>query len=111
MVNGEDQDGADLDTLPNNRLTLSATWQANDAWRVGLRSTLAAGRDKPDGDRRSGYGVHDIFASWTPQGGQLDGIEVHMGVDNVTDRDYTPATWLTGPAPGRNLKLSVSRSF
>lgn len=111
VVNGEDQDGADLDTLPNNRLTLSATWQANDAWRVGLRSTLAAGHDKPDGDRRSGYGVHDIFASWTPQGGQLDGIEVHMGVDNVTDRDYTPATWLTGPAPGRNLKLSVSRSF
>lgn len=111
FVQGEDQDGADLDTLPNNRLTLSATWQANDAWRVGLRSTLAAGRDKPDGDRRTGYGVHDIFASWTPQGGQLEGVEFHMGIDNVTDRDYTPATWLTGPAPGRNVKLSISRSF
>lgn len=111
VVNGEDQDGADLDTLPNNRVTLSAIWQASDAWRIGLRSTLAAGRDKPDGDRRAGYGVHDIFATWKPQGGQLEGIEVHMGVDNVTDRDYTPATWLTGPAPGRNFKLSVSRSF
>lgn len=111
VVQGEDQDGADLDTLPNNRLTLSATWQANDAWRVGLRSTLAAGRDKPDADRRAGYGVHDIFATWTPQDGPLDGLEVHMGVDNVADRDYTPATWLTGPAPGRNLKLSVSRRF
>lgn len=111
VVNGEDQDGADLDTLPNNRLTLSAIWQASDAWRIGLRSTLAAGRDKPEGDRRAGYGVHDIFATWKAQGGQFEGVEVHVGVDNVTDRDYTPATWLTGPAPGRNLKLSLSRSF
>lgn len=111
VVNGEDQDGTDLSTLPNNRLTLSAIWQANDAWRLGLRSTLAAGRDKPAEDRRTGYGVHDIFATWKPQDGQLAGIEVHMGIDNVTDRDYTPATWLSGPAPGRNVKLAVSRSF
>lgn len=111
VVQGEDQDGADLDTLPNNRVTLSAVWQANDAWRIGARSTLAAGRDKPDGTRRAGYGVHDLFATWTGQTGMAEGLEVHLGVDNVFDRDYTPATWLTGPAPGRNFKLSVSRSF
>lgn len=111
VVDGEDQDGELLDSLPNDRLTLSAAWQANDAWRIGARSTLAAGRDKPDGSRRAGFGVHDIFATWTPQQDALDGIAVHMGVDNVTNRDYTPATWLTGPAPGRNFKLSVSRAF
>lgn len=111
VVNGEDQSGTDLDTLPNDRLTLSAIWQANDAWRLGARSTLAAGRDKPDGTRRAGYGVHDIFATWTGQTGMAEGLEVHVGVDNLFNRDYTPATWLTGPAPGRNIKLSVSRSF
>ena len=111
VVDGEDQDGEVLDSLPNDRLSLSAAWQANDAWRVGARSTLAAGRDKPNGTRRGGYGVHDIFATWTPQQDALEGVAVHLGVDNVTNRDYTPATWLTGPAPGRNFKLSVSRAF
>ena len=111
VVEGTDQDGADLDTLPNNRISLSAIWQASDAWRIGLRSTLADGRDKPDGTHRAGYGVHDVFATWTPQDGQWAGVAVHLGVDNLTDRDYTPATWLSGPAPGRSVKLSVSRSF
>lgn len=111
VVNGVDHDGNDLDTLPNNRATLSATWLASDAWRIGARSTLAAGRDKADGSRRGGFGAHDVFATWTPQAGVAEGIQVHMGVDNITDRDYTPATWHNTPAPGRNFKLSVSRSF
>ncbi len=111
VVNGVDQDGEDLDSLPNNRLTLSANWQANDDWKLGLRSTLADGRDKPSGTHMGGYGVHDIYATWTPQDGAAKGIEVHMGVDNLTDREYTPATWLSGPAPGRNFKLAVSRAF
>ncbi|MDQ7263093.1 TonB-dependent receptor [Paracoccus sp. PS-1] len=111
VVEGEDQDGTVLDTLPNDRVTLQAIWQAGDAWRLGLRSTLARGRDKADGTHRAGYGVHDVFATWAPQSGAAAGIEVHMGIDNIADRDYTPASWLSGPAPGRNVKLSVSRSF
>ncbi|WCR10695.1 TonB-dependent receptor [Paracoccus stylophorae] len=111
VVDGEDQDGAILDTLPNDRVVLSAAWQATPSWKLGVRSILAAGRDKPDGDRRAGFGVHDVFASWTPQQGALEGIEVQLGVDNVTNRDYVPATYLAGPAPGRNVKLSLSRRF
>lgn len=111
VVDGKDQDGTVLDTLPNDRVTLQAIWQASDAWRLGLRSTLAKGRDKADGEHRAGYGVHDVFATWAPQAGAGAGIEVHLGVDNLTDRDYTPASWLSGPAPGRNFRLSVSRSF
>ncbi|TRW97839.1 TonB-dependent receptor [Paracoccus sp. M683] len=111
VVNGEDQDGTTLDTLPNNRLQLSASWQASDEWKLGARSLLADGRDKPDGSHRGGFGVHDIYAIWTPQQGALQGLQVYMGVDNVTNRDYTPATYLTGPAPGRNVKLTLSRQF
>ncbi|WBU52203.1 TonB-dependent receptor [Paracoccus sp. SCSIO 75233] len=111
VVDGEDQDGVVLNTLPNDRVVLSASWQASESWKIGARSVLAQGRDKPDGSRRVGYGVHDIYAIWEPQGGALDGLQVNMGIDNVTDRDYTPATYQTGPAPGRNMKLSISRRF
>ena len=111
VTEGKDQDGQVLDSLQNNRVTLAVNWQANDAWRLGVRSTLADGREKPNGTHRGGYGVHDIYATWKPQSGMAQGIEVHMGIDNLTDRVYVPATWLTGPAPGRNFKLSVARSF
>lgn len=109
FVTGRDQDGAVLDSLPNDRLVLSAEWQASAEWSLGMRSTLARGRDKSDGTHRAGYGVHDLYASWTPQA--QPALELRLGVDNVTNRDYTPATYLTGPAPGRNIKLSLSRRF
>ncbi|MDO5647164.1 TonB-dependent receptor [Paracoccus sp. (in: a-proteobacteria)] len=110
-VTGKDQDGTVLDSLPNNRAVLSAAWQATDEWRFGARSTLAAGRTKADGNRRAGYGVHDIFATWTPQTGPARGMALQLGVDNVTNRDYTPATYQSGPAAGRNVKIALSRSF
>lgn len=118
IVEGEDGDGQDLNTLPNNRLVLAAGWQVNDAWKIGARTTLAAGRDKvpseifPTGGRRAGYAVHDIFAQWTPTSGPAAGVEVHVGIDNVTNHAYTPAAWESaGPAAGRNFKLSVARRF
>ncbi|MBU3028908.1 TonB-dependent receptor domain-containing protein [Paracoccus marinaquae] len=111
VVDGEDQDGEVLDTLPNNTLLLSAVWQATPDWQLGARGTLAQGRDKPDDSHRGGYGVYDIFAIWTPQQGALDGLEVNMGIDNLTNREYVPATYVTGPAPGRNFKVSLSRAF
>lgn len=111
VVDGKDQDGVVLNTLPNDRVVLSASWQATDSWKIGARSILAQGRDKPDGSHRAGFGVHDIYAIWQPQDGMLHGVTINMGIDNLTDRDYTPATYQTGPAPGRNIKLSLSRAF
>ncbi|MDO5631588.1 MAG: TonB-dependent receptor [Paracoccus sp. (in: a-proteobacteria)] len=111
VVNGHDQDGNTLDTLPNNRLALSATWRPSDEWRLGLRSTLAAGRDKPDGTRRAGYGVHDVFAVWSPQSGVAQGTEFGLAIDNILNREYVPATYQTGPAPGRNVSLTLTRNF
>ncbi|WBU65119.1 TonB-dependent receptor domain-containing protein [Paracoccus aerodenitrificans] len=111
VVDGEDQDGTVLDTLPNDRVVLSANWQVAADWKIGARSLLAKGRGKPDGSHRSGFGVHDIYAIWTPSAGALQGVEVNLGVDNLTNRDYTPATYQTGPADGRNLKISLSKRF
>lgn len=117
VVNGRNQDGEDLNTLPNNRLVLSASWQATSSWKFGMRSTLAASRDKPvsatnpAGEDRAGFGTHDIYAIWTPDQGALQGVEVNFGIDNVTNKNYTPATYLLGPAAGRNFKISLSRTF
>jgi hemoglobin/transferrin/lactoferrin receptor protein len=111
VVEGEDQDGVDLDTLPNNRIALTGVWQARPDWSLGARAILADGRDKPSGEHRGGFGVYDIFAIWTPQGGVLDGLEVNMGVDNLTNREYVPATYLTGPAPGRSVKVALTKAF
>lgn len=111
IVDGEDGDGNIVDSLPNDRVVIGASWQASDAWKFGGFSTFAAGRDKADGSRRAGYAVHDLYAIWTPQQGALNGVEMRFGVDNVTDKTYVPATWTTGPAPGRNLSVSVTRTF
>lgn len=87
VVDGKNQDDEDLDLLPNDRIVLSADWQATPTWKLGARSILANGRDRPDDTRRGGFGVHDIYAIWTPQQGVMEGVEVNMGIDNVTDRD------------------------
>lgn len=111
VVDGQDGDGGVVDSLPNDRLVIGAAWQAGPAWKIGGFSTFAAGRDKADGGHRGGYAVHDLYALWTPQDGALDGVGVRVGIDNALNRTYVPATWTTGPAPGRNFSVSVTRSF
>ena len=111
FVSGRNGEGELLDSLPNNRVVIGAGWQVDDAWKVGGFSTFAAGRDKPDGTRRAGYAVYDVYAFWTPQEGALEGVEMRLGIDNVTNKNYVPATWMTGPAPGRNWSVSASRRF
>ncbi len=56
------------------------------------------------GTHCAGYGVHDVFATRTPQSGVARGTDISPGVDILTDRTDVPATWLTGPAPGRTVK-------
>ena len=111
LVEGKDGDGGIVDSLPNNRIVIGPSWQATPEWKIGAFSTFAAGRDKSDGSRRGGYAVHDAYAIWTPQQGVFDGVEMRFGVENLTDKTYVPATWTTGPAPGRNLTVSVTRAF
>ncbi|MBK4214407.1 TonB-dependent receptor [Paracoccus caeni] len=58
----------------------------------------------------AGYAVHNIRATYRPQTGVLEGAEIRVGVENVFDRDYQP--WLaTRKAPGRNIKLTLAKSF
>jgi hemoglobin/transferrin/lactoferrin receptor protein len=66
--------------------------------------------DVPD-DRRSGYTVVDVFATWQPGetifGGRLQGLRIDVGVDNIGDQDYEPFQQGVS-APGRNFKALAS---
>lgn len=110
-VDGRADDGTTSLTLPNNRVTLGASYEVSPALRLGGFSTFAKGRTGFNDIRRGGYAVHDIYAIWTPQQGAAEGLEVRFGVDNLTNKTYVPATYSTGPATGRNVSLSVSRAF
>ncbi|MCV2894257.1 TonB-dependent receptor domain-containing protein [Lentibacter sp. XHP0401] len=57
-----------------------------------------------------GFGVHNLRATYVPQSGVLKDTQIRFGIENVFDREYTPHL-STRLAPGRNLKLTLSRTF
>jgi hemoglobin/transferrin/lactoferrin receptor protein len=63
-----------------------------------------------NGTETAGFGVHNLRATYIPQQGVLKDTQIRVGLENVFDRDYTPHQ-STRAAPGRNLKLTLSRTF
>lgn len=57
-----------------------------------------------------GFGIHNLRATYIPQTGVLKDTQIRVGLENVFDHDYTP-NLSTRPAPGRNLKLTLSKLF
>lgn len=60
--------------------------------------------------RYSGYARHDLFVSWKPEQGVLQGTDLRLSLNNVFDRDYQNNLWGTS-GKGRNVKLTLSKSF
>jgi hemoglobin/transferrin/lactoferrin receptor protein len=78
---------------------------------LDLSWEVAAARGETfEGDRTPGYSVHNLRATWAPQEGWLEGAELRLGIENAGDREYTPYL-ATRPAPGRNVKLTLSKTF
>lgn len=63
-----------------------------------------------NGNRSSGYVVHNLRTTITPQTGVLAGTEVRLGVENLFDKQFTP-NLATRPSPGRNFKVTLARTF
>lgn len=56
--------------------------------------------------------IHDVYASWTPDRGVLEGAEVRLGVSNVLDEDYR--LHLQNPLvsrAGRSINLTLTKTF
>lgn len=57
-----------------------------------------------------GYARHNLRATYKPQKGWLEGAEVRLGVDNLFNKAVTPRR-STRPRPGRNITLTVAKTF
>lgn len=56
--------------------------------------------------------IHDVYASWTPDEGALQGAELRLGVSNVFDEDYRTHLQSTGiRRAGRSFNLTLTKTF
>lgn len=110
LIDGEGPNGAKLDTIANNSIKLGLGYQILPELKIGVNSVFAADRTQSRGNFDA-YNVHNIYATYRPDHGPLDGLEVRFGVDNLLDETYQPATYLSQAAKGRNVKLSLAKTF
>ena len=88
------------------------------SWRMEAQKGIVVGTA-----HHGGFGVHDLKVSYTVPQGNLEGMVIDFGVENVFDRSYhyamTPLQGATGPRPGepwvnetgRNFRLNLSKTF
>lgn len=89
------------------RLTMGKRWgEALDlSWEL-----VANGDMDRSPTPTSDWVTHNLRATYAPQAGVFDGTEIRVGIENLFDRTYTPHL-STRPAPGRNFKLTLTRTF
>ncbi|WP_159806064.1 TonB-dependent hemoglobin/transferrin/lactoferrin family receptor [Litoreibacter roseus] len=112
MPRGKQKNGEALGSIPQERLVTTLGYRPLDDLELGLRATFAADQDDvPEGGSPGeSYGLLDMFGSWVPSDGPLEGSVFRAGIDNVFDEDYTiyPNEL---PQSGRTFKVSVSHQF
>ena len=76
---------------------------------VGGRVQMVAAQDRVPDDVQTtpGYSVYDVFASWQPHAGPLQGFRVDVGADNLTDKAYRRHLAAI-PEAGINPKATIS---
>ena len=100
------------DYAPADRLRLTLGQHVTAELDLSWEAVAAARMDRVnDGtNEAAGHTLHNIRATYRPQAGVLEGAELRVGIENVFDKDYQP--WLaTRKAPGRNIKLTLAKSF
>lgn len=114
VIDGENRiTGNPLNTIPADELDVTLGYRFTDLnLSAGWRGEFAADQKDigPGGKRTGGYGVHNLFVTWTPQDGALSGLEVRAGVDNVLDKQFRRHLSALD-AEGRTFKLTLARTF
>jgi hemoglobin/transferrin/lactoferrin receptor protein len=116
-IEGTDElTGLPLNTIPADELTLMLGYLVPQ-WdlTVGWRGLFAADQNDVPGTAFTrpatpGYSVHNLFATWRPDEGALEGVELRLAVDNLADEQYQPHLWSLD-APGRAFKIALARTF
>ncbi|MEO1613135.1 MAG: TonB-dependent receptor, partial [Pseudomonadota bacterium] len=110
LPRGTDRDtGLSLSSLPQDRITIGLGWRPLDAVEVGGRATFASSRTS-GGVTTDAYEVVDLFASYSPTEGPLNGLTLRAGVDNVFDETYNLHPNALNQ-PGRSFKISGAIRF
>ena len=106
------EEGDELGSIPQPRLTATLGYRPTSEWTVGGRVTFAGDQnDVPSGGRAGeSYTVVDLFGSYAPSQGPLQNAVFRAGIDNVFDEQYTifPNEL---PQPGRSFKVSATFEF
>lgn len=91
-------------------LTFGKRW--NETVDLSWEVVHAADKRDSSGATLADSTVHNLRATFRPQTGLLDGTEIRVGVENVFDLQYNGhLSSPTRPAPGRNIKLTLSKLF
>jgi hemoglobin/transferrin/lactoferrin receptor protein len=75
------------------------------SWEIVANDALTIGDEDFDS-----FTVHNLRATYIPQSGVLEGVEMRASIENAFNEDYTAAL-STRPGVGRNVILSVAKSF
>jgi hemoglobin/transferrin/lactoferrin receptor protein len=98
--------------LPADRFQLTAGRRFGEALDVSWEMVRATDRRDSVGDDRDPVTLHNLRATWRPDGAWLAGTELRAGIENLTDESYVGhLASPTRPAPGRTFKLSLTRAF
>ncbi|MBK5910844.1 hypothetical protein CCR85_04970 [Rhodothalassium salexigens] len=105
--------GAGIGSIPQNRLTIQAEGRLpNWGLRGGTRVTLAAAQDDVPEENVIGesYETVDLYASWTPRDGTLEGATFTVGLDNIFDQTFSIFPTVINQ-PGFGVRLTASYRF
>lgn len=108
--------GDRLNTIPARELVTEYAHRFNEyGLELGWRGTFVGGATRANGDRFHGYGLHDLFLTWRPDRGFLEGATVQLSVNNIFDRQYRnilDGSFATAePRRGRDIRLTIGRTF
>ncbi|MEM7524412.1 MAG: TonB-dependent receptor [Pseudomonadota bacterium] len=106
---GTDAAGDDLGSLPQDRVTASIGLRPYPGVEMGVRSVFAAARTS-GGVATDAYETIDLFASYEPDDGPLEGARFSAGIDNLFDETYNLHPNLLNQ-PGRTFKLAGAIKF
>lgn len=100
---------SDWDNSPSDqlRLTVGKRWDAQ--WDLSWEIVANAKMDRASTPSPSNV-VNNLRATYRPQEGAFEGLEVRMGIENIFDTFYTPHL-ATRAAPGRAVKLTLAKTF
>ncbi|GLQ11854.1 TonB-dependent heme/hemoglobin receptor family protein [Devosia yakushimensis] len=116
-VGKNDITGAALTSIPAHKLVVTVGGRDPEyGIEYGAKATFAASTETgvtPAAGGAAGtpaYATLDLFASWKPTTGPLEGSELRFGIDNIFNADYrdnqTPDRSL-----GRTFKVTLAKQF